>query len=99
MRKPKFTFNSPRSPSVWPKPKFTEASDAQQIVAHIPDYIERAREAFGCIKSRCDRAVKKGASIKLNNIERQCDALLVTLDDWRREVDGLIAENTESGLF
>lgn len=95
----KVKLDPPRSPSLWPEKKLTASSDLSSIINPIPDYIERAREALLCVESRCDRGRKKGASIKLDNIARQIRALLPTLEEWRKEVDGMIYESKADDLF
>jgi len=97
----KVKLDPPRSPSLWPEKKLTASSDLSSIINPIPDYIERAREALLCVESRCDRGRKKGASIKLDNIARQIRALLPTLEEWRKEIDAVIADGVggDSGLF
>lgn len=97
--KKKVTLDPPRSKSLWPEKPLTKDSPTNEIIARIPDYIERAREAFGCIESRCDSARRKGASVKLDNIARQIRVLMPTLEEWRKEVEAIIAEKPESGLF
>lgn len=97
--KKKVTLDPPSSPSLWPARKITPASEAQTIVASIPGYIERAREALGCIESRCAHAVEKGAPTKLATIGMQIRAQLPMLEMWRKEVDAIIAQKPDSGLF
>lgn len=95
----KKAFDPPRSPSLFPQPKLDEKSDAQTIVSTIPSEIERAREAFGRIESRCARAVEKGADEKLRGIAREIRALLPALEEWRKQVDGIIHESKSDDLF
>lgn len=97
--KKKVTLDPPRVSSLWPEKKTTADTGAQEIVATIPDYIERAREGLLCVESRCDRARKKGASVKLDNIARQIIALLPTLEEWRKEVESIIADKPVADLF
>ncbi len=101
--KKKVTLDTPRSPSLWPQPKLIATSEVDTIISTIPNYIERAREAMLCIESRCDRAVKKGATqpqqVALEGIRGQCRMMLEQLTLARQSMDAIIAELKDSGLF
>lgn len=79
-------FDAPRAPSLWPEPKITKDTDAMTVIRTIPDYIDRAREGLLCVESRCSR------SDKLESIARQIRAMLPTLEEWRKEVESVIAD-------
>lgn len=93
-----FDAPSTKHPSIWPEKKLAADSSTNEVLARIPDCLERAREALSCVESRCARAGKalSGAGKgKLEDIGEECREWLSELTRMRKDVDALIAAGKE----